>query len=292
MFSHFFIDRPIFSVVICLVIPSPGLVAMVTLPIAQYPQVTPIQIQVTATYPGANATLVAQNVGAPIEQQVNGANNMIYMSSTSSSTGNYTLTVYFTIDTDPALAQVDVQNRVSQAMALLPQSVQAAGGGRGQQKTNTFLMVLAFFSPDESATTRTPSPTTPTSRSSARSTASTGPTRRRSSASPNTPCASGSSPTAWRSSASPPPTSPTWSSSRISSSRSGASATPRRLTRSRRPFPVTTGTITEPSQFDNMILRADEPGRGAGAGQGRRLRRARGPELRPAHRVTRASRRP
>jgi len=147
MFSHFFIDRPIFSAVIALVITVCGIVAMVKLPIAQYPQVTPIQIQVTATYPGANAQLVAQNVGAPIEQQVNGANNMIYMSSTSSSTGNYTLTVYFTIDTDPSLAQVDVQNRVSQAMAQLPQSVQAQGVDV-QQKTNTFLMVLAFYSPD------------------------------------------------------------------------------------------------------------------------------------------------
>jgi len=147
MFSHFFIDRPIFSTVIALLISVVGLVAMLKLPIAQYPQVTPIQIQVTATYPGANGTLVAQNVGAPIEQQVNGANNMIYMSSTSSSTGNYTLTVYFTIDTDPALAQVDVQNRVSQAMAQLPQSVQAQGVSV-QQKTSTFLMVLAFYSPD------------------------------------------------------------------------------------------------------------------------------------------------
>ena len=148
MFSHFFIDRPIFATVIALIIAIAGLVAMVQLPIAQYPQVTPIQIQVTATYPGANATLVAQNVGAPIEQQVNGASNMVYMSSTSSSTGNYTLTVFFTIDTDPSLAQVDVQNRVNEAMALLPQSVQAEGVDV-QQKTSTFLMVLAFFSPDE-----------------------------------------------------------------------------------------------------------------------------------------------
>jgi multidrug efflux pump len=147
MFSHFFIDRPIFSAVIALIITVVGLVAMVKLPIAQYPQVTPIQIQVTATYPGANAQLVAQNIGAPIEQQVNGANNMLYMSSTSSSTGNYTLTVYFTIDTDPALAQVDVQNRVNQAMAQLPQSVQAQGVDV-QQKTSTFLMVLAVYAPD------------------------------------------------------------------------------------------------------------------------------------------------
>src|SRR5215470_5987902 len=102
MFTDFFIDRPIFSTVIALVIVIAGLVAMAKLPIAQFPQVTPVQIQVTATYPGANGTLVAQNVGAPIEQQVNGANNMMYMSSTSSSTGNYTLTVYFTLDTDPS----------------------------------------------------------------------------------------------------------------------------------------------------------------------------------------------
>src|SRR3974390_102498 len=116
MFTDFFIDRPIFSTVIALVISITGLVARGKLPVAPYPQITPIQIQVTATYPGANATLVAQNVGAPIEQQVNGATNMLYMQSTSSSTGNYSLTVYFTIDTDPALAQVDVQNRVRRAL--------------------------------------------------------------------------------------------------------------------------------------------------------------------------------
>ncbi|HYB34095.1 MAG TPA: multidrug efflux RND transporter permease subunit [Steroidobacteraceae bacterium] len=144
---NFFIDRPIFSIVIALVISIAGLVAMVELPIAQYPQITPIQIQVTCTYPGANGMLVAQNVGAPIEQQVNGATNMLYMSSTSSSTGNYTLTIYFSIDTDPMLAQVDVQNRVNQALPQLPQPVQAQGVNVSQ-KTSTFLMVIAFFSPD------------------------------------------------------------------------------------------------------------------------------------------------
>jgi len=147
MFTNFFIDRPIFSAVISIVISIAGLVAMVSLPIAQYPQITPVQIQVTATYPGANADLVAQNVGAPIEQQVNGADNMIYMSSTNSSSGNYTLTVYFTIDTDPALAQVDVQNRVNQAMAQLPQEVQLQGINVAQ-KSQTFLMIVALFSPD------------------------------------------------------------------------------------------------------------------------------------------------
>jgi multidrug efflux pump len=147
MFSHFFIDRPIFSVVVALVICIAGLVAMVSLPVAQFPQITPVQIQVTANYPGANATLVGQNVGAPIELQVNGANNMLYMSSTSSSTGNYTLNVFFDISTDPNLAQVDVQNRVSQALSKLPQAVQAQGV-KVQQKTSSFLMVLAVFSPD------------------------------------------------------------------------------------------------------------------------------------------------
>jgi multidrug efflux pump len=147
MISHFFIDRPIFSAVISIVITIAGLVAMATLPISQYPQITPVQVQVSANYPGANADLVAQNVGAPIEQQVNGANNMLYMSSTSSSTGNYTLTVYFSIETDPALAQVDVQNRVNQAMAQLPQAV-SQQGVNVQQKTQTFLMIVAISSPE------------------------------------------------------------------------------------------------------------------------------------------------
>ena len=147
MFSHFFIDRPIFSVVVALVISIAGLVAMETLPVAQFPQVTPVQIQVTANYPGANATLVGQNVAAPIELQVNGANNMLYMSSTNSSTGNYTLNVFFDISTDPDLAQVDVQNRVSQALSKLPQSVQAQGV-KVKQVTSSFLMVLAIYSPE------------------------------------------------------------------------------------------------------------------------------------------------
>ncbi len=148
MFSAFFIDRPIFAIVVAIVISIAGLVAMVTLPIAQYPQITPVQIQVSATYPGADASTVAQNVGAPIEEQVNGANNMMYMSSVCSSTGNYTLTVYFKIGTDPDLAQVDVQNRVDRAMSQLPQAVKDQGMTI-QQKSQTFLMVLAVYSPDD-----------------------------------------------------------------------------------------------------------------------------------------------
>ena len=146
MISDFFIDRPIFSAVIAIIISLAGLVAMVNLPIAQYPQITPVQIQVNATYPGASAEVVAQNVGAPIEQQVNGADNMLYMSSTSTTTGNYTLTIYFSLNTDPSLAQVDVQNRVNQAMAQLPQVVRNQGI-QVQKKTQTFLMILALYSP-------------------------------------------------------------------------------------------------------------------------------------------------
>ena len=127
MFSHFFIDRPIFSVVVALVISIAGLVAMETLPVAQFPQVTPVQIQVTANYPGANATLVGQNVAAPIELQVNGANNMLYMSSTNSSTGNYTLNVFFDISADRGRGGVGGQNRVRRAVSELPESVQAQG---------------------------------------------------------------------------------------------------------------------------------------------------------------------
>ena len=122
-FSHFFIDRPIFASVLSIIIVVGGLVAMFNLPIAQFPDITPPSITVSTTYPGASSEVVAQNVAAPIEQQVNGADNMLYMSSTSSSTGNITLTTYFEIGTDPALAQVDVQNRVNLALPTLPDAV-------------------------------------------------------------------------------------------------------------------------------------------------------------------------
>ena len=147
MFAHFFIDRPIFAMVVSLIICIAGGVAMFSLPIAQYPDITPVQIQVTATYPGADADTVAQNIGAPIEQQVNGADNMIYMQSTSSSTGNYTLNVYFEQGTDPSLAQVDVQNRVQWATPLLPSAV-TAQGVIVKKTTASFMMVIALYSPD------------------------------------------------------------------------------------------------------------------------------------------------
>ncbi len=146
--SHYCIDRPIFASVISIVITLAGAVAMLALPIAQYPDITPPQITISATYPGANAEVVADNVAAPIEQQVNGADNMIYMNSSSSSTGNLTINAFFNIGTNPELAQVDVQNRVNLALPQLPSSVQAQGI-QVQKKSSAFMMVIAIYSPTQ-----------------------------------------------------------------------------------------------------------------------------------------------
>jgi multidrug efflux pump len=146
--SRFCIDHPIFASVISIVITLGGAVAMFKSPVAQYPDITPPQITVSATYPGADANVVANNVAAPIEQQVNGADNMIYMNSSSSSTGNLTLNVFFEIGTDPNLAQVDVQNRVNLALPQLPSAV-SAQGVQVQKKSSAFMMVIAIFSPSE-----------------------------------------------------------------------------------------------------------------------------------------------
>jgi multidrug efflux pump len=146
--SRFCIDRPIFASVISIVITLGGVLAMFSLPIAQYPDITPPQITISTNYPGATADVVANNVAAPIEQQVNGADNMIYMNSSSSSTGNFTLNVFFQIGTNPELAQVDVQNRVNLALPQLPQSVQAQGI-QVQKKSSAFMMVIAIYSPTD-----------------------------------------------------------------------------------------------------------------------------------------------
>ncbi|AVX89315.1 hydrophobe/amphiphile efflux-1 family RND transporter [Pseudomonas koreensis] len=146
--SHYCIDRPIFASVISIIITLAGAVAMAKLPVAQYPDITPPQITVSATYPGADAQVVANNVAAPIEQQVNGADNMIYMNSSSSATGNMTLNVFFEIGTDPSLAQVDVQNRVNLALPQLPSAVQSQGI-QVQKKSSAFMMVLAVYSAGE-----------------------------------------------------------------------------------------------------------------------------------------------
>src|SRR5678815_2241686 len=106
MFSKFFIDHPIFATVVSLIIVIAGAVCVTTLPVEQYPGITPVQIQVTTTYPGADSKTVGDSVAAPIEAQINGVDNFMYMTSISSNTGQLTITVYFTLDTDPDMAQV------------------------------------------------------------------------------------------------------------------------------------------------------------------------------------------
>jgi len=124
---NYFIDRPIFATVIAILITLAGAVALTTLPIARYPQITPPTIVVTATFPGADAATVEQSVAAPIEQQVNGVPNMIYMSSKASNDGVYTLTVSFEIGTDQDIAAVNVQSQVAIAQRSLPQEVVRQG---------------------------------------------------------------------------------------------------------------------------------------------------------------------
>jgi multidrug efflux pump len=146
MISRFFIDRPIFASVLSIVITIAGLVAMFTLPIAQYPEITPPTVQVSCMYPGANAKVVAETVAAPIEQQVNGVENMLYMSSNCTNDGNYTLTVTFKLGTNLDMAQVLVQNRVSMAMPTLPDEVKK-NGVTTKKKSPNVLLVVNLFSP-------------------------------------------------------------------------------------------------------------------------------------------------
>jgi len=146
MLSAFCVNRPIFAIVMSLIIVIGGGVAMFALPIAQYPDITPPQVTVSATYAGADSDTVAQTVAAPIETQVNGADNMIYMQSTSSPTGSMTLNVYFDIGTDPDTAQVQVQNRVNLALPQLPDAVQKTGINV-QKRSSSFLMLIAVYSP-------------------------------------------------------------------------------------------------------------------------------------------------
>ena len=148
MFSRFFIERPVFANVIAVLTVLLGIVALWTLPIEQYPEITPPTVRVTANYPGANADVVANTVAAPIEQQVNGVEDMLYMSSTSSGDGSYSLTVTFEIGTDLDEAQVLVQNRVAVAEAMLPEEVKRQGVTVKKQSTN-IILVLALTSPDK-----------------------------------------------------------------------------------------------------------------------------------------------
>ena len=147
MLSKFFIERPILSNVIAFLMILLGGVAIATLPVAQYPAITPPTIQVTASYPGASARTMVDKVALPIEQQVNGVKGMIYMQSSSTNEGNYTLIVTFDIGTDPNEAQILVQNRVSQAVAQLPAAVQTQGVVT-QTKSTAILQIITLTSPD------------------------------------------------------------------------------------------------------------------------------------------------
>jgi hydrophobe/amphiphile efflux-1 (HAE1) family protein len=147
--ARFFIHRPVFAIVISLVIVLAGIVSIPALPIAQYPQITPPVIQVNAAYQGASAEVVEQTVAAPIEQQVNGAEGMLYMRSLCTNSGNYTLQVTFDLSRDQDLAMVDVQNRVNQANALLPADVTKAGLTVKKQSTQN-LVYISLYSKDGS----------------------------------------------------------------------------------------------------------------------------------------------
>jgi multidrug efflux pump len=144
MLARFFIDRPVLAWVISIVIVLIGGIASALLPIAQYPDVTPPTVRVTSSYPGANAQVVADTVAAPIEQQVNGVENMLYMSSQSSNDGSYTLDVTFALGTDVNIAQVLVQNRVAIAQPTLPDVVKAIGVTVKKRSPDILLVVNLF----------------------------------------------------------------------------------------------------------------------------------------------------
>src|SRR5438445_7036229 len=147
MLARFFIDRPVFAWVISIVIVMLGVIAAALLPIAEYPEITPPTVEVTANYPGASAKVVADTVAAPIEQQVVGVENMLYMSSASNNDGSYTLDVTFELGTDVNTAQVLVQNRVAIALPTLPDVVKAVGVTT-KKRSPDILMGINLFSDD------------------------------------------------------------------------------------------------------------------------------------------------
>ena len=147
MFSRFFIERPIFASVISILIVFAGVVSIIGLPIAQYPDIVPPVVQVTASYPGADPRVIAETVAAPIEQQVNGVDKMLYMSSQSAADGSYTLNVTFDLGTNIDMDTVLTQNRVTAALAQLPEDVQRQGVTT-QKVSSALVLVISLYSPD------------------------------------------------------------------------------------------------------------------------------------------------
>src|SRR6266850_8199781 len=150
--SHFFIDRPIFASVLSVVFVILGAVAFVRLPIAQYPDIAPPTITVSGQYPGASAEVVAATVVAPIEEQINGVENMLYVSSNSTADGRFTIAVTFDIGTNLDIAQVQVQNRVAIAQPRLPVDVRAIGVTVNKSSPD-LMMVVHLYSPDKTRDT-------------------------------------------------------------------------------------------------------------------------------------------
>jgi hydrophobe/amphiphile efflux-1 (HAE1) family protein len=146
MLSQIFIDRPRLAIVVSIIITLGGALALLNIPIAQYPPIAPPEISVSANYPGASAEVVAASVAAPLEAQVNGVENMLYMSSTCSNNGSYSLSVTFEVGTNPDIAQVNVQNRIQQAFSKLPSEVTDLGINV-RRRSSDILGVITFFSP-------------------------------------------------------------------------------------------------------------------------------------------------
>lgn len=146
MISAFFINRPVLATIISIIIILAGLAAMLALPVAQYPQIIPPQVSVSASYPGANSQVVADTVAAPLEQKINGVEDMIYMNSTSDNNGSLQLYVTFNIGTNPDLASINVNNRVQAALAQLPAEVRR-NGVTVQKSSNVLLEVVSLYSP-------------------------------------------------------------------------------------------------------------------------------------------------
>ncbi len=147
MISSVFIRRPILATVMSLMITLGGLLAMANLPVAQYPELLPVTIQVSASYTGASPEVISDTVAAPLEQQVNGVDGMLYMQSTSSSDGAYSLMVYFDSSMDPDMCTVNVTNRVQAALPMMPEEVRKTGV-LVSKRSSSILLMISMFSPD------------------------------------------------------------------------------------------------------------------------------------------------